>query len=99
MKRRRVRFTAAAYRHLKSERAWWIKNRDQRELFAKELDRALKLLAIYPAMRSREPSAKFRNLRRFLLRKTHCHVYYTFDDHEVIVRAIWGARRARRPVI
>jgi len=22
-------------------------------------------------------------------------LYYTFDDHEVIVRAIWGARRER----
>jgi len=24
-------------------------------------------------------------------------VYYTFDDHEVIVRAFWGARRERGP--
>ena len=26
-----------------------------------------------------------------------CHLYYTFDEHEVVVRAVWGARRRRDP--
>ena len=27
------------------------------------------------------------------------HLYYTFDDTRVIVRALWGARRERGPRI
>jgi hypothetical protein len=33
------------------------------------------------------------------LRKIDCHLYYTFDEREVIVRALWGARRRRGPRI
>ncbi len=36
-------------------------------------------------------------LRRIFLRKIACHLYYTFDDHDVIVRALWGSRRERGP--
>jgi hypothetical protein len=27
------------------------------------------------------------------------HIYYTFDDQEVVVRAFWGARRSHRPLL
>ena len=37
-------------------------------------------------------------LRRLYLRKIACHLYYTFDEHEVIVRALWGARRGKGPL-
>jgi hypothetical protein len=33
------------------------------------------------------------------LQKLGCHLYYTFDDDEVIVRALWGARREHGPEI
>jgi hypothetical protein len=33
------------------------------------------------------------------LRRTALHLYYTFDDDEVIVRALWGAHRGRGPQI
>jgi hypothetical protein len=36
-------------------------------------------------------------LRRLYLTRIACHIYYTFDDEEVIVRALWGARRERGP--
>jgi len=36
-------------------------------------------------------------LRRLYLPKLTCHLYYTFDEREVIVRAVWGARRRRDP--
>ena len=29
--------------------------------------------------------------------KVACHLYDTFDEREVIVRAFWGARRRRGP--
>jgi hypothetical protein len=37
------------------------------------------------------------HLRRFYLPKLTYHLYYTFDDDEVVVRALWGARREHGP--
>ena len=31
------------------------------------------------------------------VRKIACHVYYTFDEHDAIVRALWGAFRGHGP--
>ena len=38
-------------------------------------------------------------VRRIYLRRVVAHLYYTFDDDEVIIRALWGARRERGPRI
>ena len=45
------------------------------------------------------PQAMVPGLRRIYLRKIACHIYYTFDEHEVIVRALWGAKRRKGSVI
>jgi hypothetical protein len=37
------------------------------------------------------------DLRRLYIRKLGCHLYYTFDEDDVIIRALWGARRKRGP--
>lgn len=99
MKGRRVRFTAAAHRHFTSKRLWWIKNRDYSELFATELERSLRILSILPGVGASQGTTKSQVLRRLLVRKIACHVYYTFDDHQVVVRAVWGARRERGPSV
>ena len=36
-------------------------------------------------------------VRRVYLRRVAVHLYYTFDDASVIVRALWGVRRERGP--
>jgi hypothetical protein len=36
-------------------------------------------------------------MRRIFLERLGVHVYFTFDDKMVIVRAVWGARRRRGP--
>jgi hypothetical protein len=33
------------------------------------------------------------------MQKLACHVYYTFDENEVIVRAVWSARREHGPML
>ena len=38
-------------------------------------------------------------VRRLYLRRVAVHLYYTFDDARLIVRALWGARRERGPRI
>lgn len=99
MKQRRVRFTAAANRHFNSKRLWWIKNRDHRELFATELGRTLRILSILPGVGAIQGTTKSHVLRRILVRKIACHLYYTSDDDQVVVRAVWGARRERGPSV
>lgn len=99
MKERRVRFTATARQHLDHERTWWLENRDHQELFAIELEDAMKILATLPGAGTPYLITEDVELRRIYLRGIACHIYYTFDDDEVIVRALWGARLERGPEV
>ena len=94
---RRVRFTATANRHLTREHAWWLANRDYTELFATELEQAIRVLAVIPGAGTAYTHTRVAGLRRLFVQTLGAHLYYTFDDHEVIVRAFWGARRERGP--
>jgi hypothetical protein len=95
---RRVRFTATARAHIVRERQWWLQHRDYPEIFAAELEQAVKILAVLPGAGTPYSATEIRGLRRLYLEKVAHHLYYTFDDQEVIVRAFWGARRGRGPV-
>ena len=99
MKERSVRFTATAQRHVKHEKTWWLENRAATDVFAAEVEEALRILAIFPGVGTLYEEAGLSGLRRLYLRKIDCHLYYTFDEREVIVRALWGARRRRGPRI
>jgi hypothetical protein len=96
---RSVRFTATAQRHIQQEKAWWLKNRIHTELLATELEAALRLLALLPGAGALYTKVSVPGLRRWYLPKVGCHLYYTFDEKEVIVRAFWGAHRRRGPQI
>ena len=96
---RRVRFTATAQEHVAREQQWWLENRDYRHLFASELEEAVALVAHLPGAGTSYPDAGIPGLRRLYLQKISCHLYYTHDDHEVIVHALWGARRERGPAL
>ena len=95
---RLVRFTDTAQDHVRREKAWWLENRTHTEVFATELEETLRVLAVLPGAGTSYPEAGVVGLRRIYLRKVACHVYYTFDKREVIVRALWGARRDKGPV-
>ena len=96
---RRVRFTETAASHVERERAWWVGNRDHQDLFTTELENAVQILALLPGAGTAYPYADVTDLRRLYLRKLACHLYYTFDDDNVIVRALWGARREHGPLL
>jgi plasmid stabilization system protein ParE len=94
----KVELSDEAKRQAREENAWWRKNRDSKGLFTEELRGARKTLRDGPkypiyAYIDGEP------VRRILLEKTRCHVYYVVLERENLVRvvAVWGASRERGP--
>lgn len=97
MKQRDVSFTRTAQQHVAKEKAWWLENRGHTEVFAQELEQALKVISVLPGAGTLYQRSPVRGVRRVYLRRTALHLYYTFDDDAVIVRAVWGAFRERGP--
>ena len=96
---RRVRFTATALSHVERERSWWLENRDHREAFSADIERALEVLAAFPGVGTSYEASDVAGVRRIYLRRIACHLYYIFDDSQVVVVALWGARRKRGPTL
>jgi plasmid stabilization system protein ParE len=90
--------TASAQRQARAELRWWRANRDAKHVFSEELRAARRVLAHGPKL---EIYGYFESLpvRRLLLEKTRCHVYYLVLEPEKLVRivAIWGAARGVEP--
>jgi plasmid stabilization system protein ParE len=97
LKNRRVRFTATAQEHVRRQKEWWLANRDHTEVFAEELEQALKIVAALPGAGTIYAQSPVPGVRRVYLRRVDAHLYYTFDDARVLVRALRGARRERGP--
>jgi plasmid stabilization system protein ParE len=97
--RRRVRFTSTAQEHVRREKAWWLASRDYPDVFADELQRVLEILSTLPGVGSEYSASPVAGVRRVYLRRSSVHVYYSFNDREVLVRAVWGARLEHGPDI
>jgi len=97
LKKRRVRFTATAQEHVRREKAWWLANRDHADVFTEELEHALQIITALPGVGTLYAQSSVPGVRRVYLRRVAAHLYYTFDEDEVIIRALWGARRERGP--
>jgi hypothetical protein len=63
---RRVSFTLTARRHVEQQQAWWRENRDYPELFAEELDQALKIIAMLPGAGTLYAQSPIPGIRRVL---------------------------------
>jgi len=99
LSQRRVRFTATARAQVAREKLGWLENRIHTEIFVAEFEEALRIVAFLPGAGTSYPRAGVAGLRRIYLRKVACHIYYTFDEQDVIVRAFWSAHRGRGPFI
>lgn len=97
MKQRPVSFTLTAQHHVSREKAWWLANRDHPGIFADELEQALKIVAILPSAGAVYSRSAIPGVRRVYLQRTALHLYYTFDEDQVIIRALWSARREHGP--
>jgi hypothetical protein len=68
-------------------------------VFTEEVEQALQIIATLPGAGTLYPQSPVPGVRRVYLGRVAVHLYYTFDDAGVIVRALWGARRKRGPRI
>jgi plasmid stabilization system protein ParE len=77
--------------------AWWRENRRAApDLFTMELEQAAAMLEQSPTLGS--PYRAGRNaVRRVLLPRTHCHLYFVDQADRVYVVAVWSAFRGRGP--
>jgi len=92
--------TPRAWRQVERARRWWEANRDKApELLAEELAEAERHLMTLPESGELWRIRRRRTIRRWLLNKTAQHLYYVYsaEREEVLVLALWGARRAREP--
>lgn len=97
MKRRSVRFTATARKHVEHLQLWWQENSPRPEVLTKDLQEAVDLLSAFPGIGSPYTLSPIPGVRRLYLERLMSHLYYTADDQELVVRAVWHARRGSGP--
>jgi plasmid stabilization system protein ParE len=95
--RRRVRFTETSRRHVELFNEWWRENSPRPEILHEDLEEAVALLAAFPGVGSPYPASPIPEVRRLYIERLMSHLYYTFDEHEVVIRALWHARRGSGP--
>lgn len=88
-----------AQRRFEAEDEWWREHRNAKELFVDEFAQTLERLRSMPDAGQRYRIVRGKLIRRVLMKKTGCQVYY-FHDRErdlIEIHEIWGARRERGP--
>jgi plasmid stabilization system protein ParE len=95
----RIRVSARARREANRGKAWWRENRPATaDLFTHELLHVLDVLRNNPSSGTLYEAVRFEApVRRILMPKTEAHVYHATIDDEIVILAVWGARRRRGP--
>ena len=97
MKPRTVLFADIARGQLRAAKTWWIDNDRPLETLVDEIEQAIRFLAWMPGAGTLYPQTRITGLRRLYLRRTSSHLYYTFTQDAVMIRAFWHARRGYGP--
>lgn len=95
-----VVFSPRALAQAEAAARWWVENREKApDLFARELEEAIRILADAPEIGVPFERARRRGVRRYLLWRTEHHLYYVHvaASDTVRVLAVVGARRRRPP--
>jgi hypothetical protein len=81
------------------ENAWWREHRDATSLFAWEFLATLRDIQRMPGAGPIYVQRQGRTIRRCLMPKTRCHVYYRLDSERDLlsIYSVCGARRGRGP--
>jgi plasmid stabilization system protein ParE len=77
----------------------WRKKADHPDVFRAEMDEIIEQLGTVSSPGTPSPTARRPQLRRMLLEKAKCHVYFLIDEREqqIEVLYVWDARRERPP--
>ncbi len=83
----------------RKENAWWREHRDAKTLFAQEFLTTIRDIQKMPEVGPIYLQRRGRTIRKWLMPKTRCHVYYRFDqDQDLLsIYSVWGACRGRGP--
>lgn len=81
--------------------ARWRQHADDPSIFAREFLEAIELLESSPQVGSPFPTPRHPALKRLLLRKSRCHIYFELDDaaQTIQILHVWDGRRERAPKI
>jgi plasmid stabilization system protein ParE len=95
----KIRVSARARREADRHDAWWRANRPGvPDLLIRELLDVLEQLQHDPNLGTLYDTTHFEGrVRRILMKKTERHVYHGQLGDELIILAVWGARRRRGP--
>jgi hypothetical protein len=74
-------------------------HRDARGLLTEEFELALRHISTLPDSGQPYRRARGKLIRRWLMPKTGCHIYYHHDAERSLleVHSVWGGRRRRGP--
>ena len=75
MIRRTIRFTAAASEHVQILKRWWSENRSHPDIPRQDIEEALGILAVLPAIGPPYPPSPVPGTRRLCLERLMCHLY------------------------
>jgi hypothetical protein len=67
------------------------------EILQHDLGEAMQMLSVLPRIGSLYPAAPITGVRRLYLERLTSHLYYTYNEREVVIRALWHARRGSGP--
>jgi hypothetical protein len=96
----RVVATSEALAQLETRKRWWRANRSATaDLFEQEFSEAIALISERPELFPMHRRIGQREIRRVLMEKTACHLYYELDKAAEVVRVVsaWGATRGLPP--
>jgi plasmid stabilization system protein ParE len=79
--------------------ARWHKNADDPDVFAREFLEGVTLLETTQSPGAQCATKAHPGLKRILLRKSRCHVYFEINERKqrIQIISVWDARRGRPP--
>jgi hypothetical protein len=94
-----VRFSPEAEAQIAERRAWWRAHRDEADIFDDELALAVSRIGQSPMAFPWFGIRDGRLIRRCLMERARCHLYFEVDAPAGIVTIVvaWGAARGRVP--
>jgi hypothetical protein len=95
----RVELANRAQRSIERLDARWRRQADHPDIFREELDRLITHLETVSNPGTPCATARRPGLKRMLLERTSCHVYFVVDvaQQRIDVLDLWDARRERSP--